>query len=276
MWQDQGRLTRASPPAQGCVLTCALDGTVKVWQFVPDAARDKGARVDTTPVYIHPPEDEGAPGRNTQARSCGLRLARRPPHASSHPRRKCHQQERKEELVEVVVGHAGGDVQGHHMLSFGQRSNPLVNLENPKGLPRGPRRRRSGGGVLALAGGPDAGAKPVLLTSHNDDGCVRLWDLPQLRRARAPAQRARRARPGRRPRRPPRIGRQVWEHQGLALEGRADAAGVTLAGGWGQCSPAPDGGLRDSCCKFHSLPCRCQHGASLHSRSPFLCMCISV
>lgn len=34
--------------------------------------------------------------------------------------------------------------------------------------------------MLALAGGPDAGAKPVLLTSHNDDGCVRLWDLPSF------------------------------------------------------------------------------------------------
>ena len=58
---------RMALPAQGCVLTCALDGTVKVWQFVPDATREKGARVDTTPVYVHPPEDEGAPGRNTQA-----------------------------------------------------------------------------------------------------------------------------------------------------------------------------------------------------------------
>ena len=46
---------------------------MKVWQFVPDATREKGALVDTTPVYIHPPEDEGAPGRNTQACACGLR-----------------------------------------------------------------------------------------------------------------------------------------------------------------------------------------------------------
>ncbi|KAK9842089.1 hypothetical protein WJX81_007917 [Elliptochloris bilobata] len=91
---------------EGCVLTCALDGTVKVWQIVPDASREHGALVDPTPVYVHPPEDEGAPGRNTQAQEWG--------------------------------------------------------------------------GVLALAGGPDAGARPVLLTSHNDDGCVRLWDLPSF------------------------------------------------------------------------------------------------
>jgi len=51
------------------VLTCALDGTVKVWQFVPDASRVHGALIDPTPVYVHPPEDEGAPGRNSQARA---------------------------------------------------------------------------------------------------------------------------------------------------------------------------------------------------------------
>lgn len=54
---------------QGCVLTCALDGTVKVWQFVPDATRENGAKIDPTPVYVHPPEDEGVPGQNSQARS---------------------------------------------------------------------------------------------------------------------------------------------------------------------------------------------------------------
>lgn len=34
------------------------------------------------------------------------------------------------------------------------------------------------GGVLAIAGAVDAQQRPVLLTSYNDDGCVRLWDLP--------------------------------------------------------------------------------------------------
>lgn len=70
-----GAAHHAALRAQGCILTCALDGTVKVWQFVPDATREKGALVDTTPVYVHPPEDEGAPGRNTQACAHGLRSA---------------------------------------------------------------------------------------------------------------------------------------------------------------------------------------------------------
>lgn len=77
-WKLQAQA--AALRAQGCILTCALDGTVKVWQFVPDATREKGALVDTTPVYIHPPEDEGASGRNTQACACGLRSAQRLSH----------------------------------------------------------------------------------------------------------------------------------------------------------------------------------------------------
>lgn len=48
--------------------------------------------------------------------------------------------------------------------------------------------------MLALAGGPDLQARPVLLTSHNDDGCVRLWDLPSFgERGRLPSVRDARA-----------------------------------------------------------------------------------
>lgn len=34
--------------------------------------------------------------------------------------------------------------------------------------------------MLAICGGVDTGQRPLLLSSYNDDGCVRLWDLPSF------------------------------------------------------------------------------------------------
>ncbi|KAK9909034.1 hypothetical protein WJX75_006342 [Coccomyxa subellipsoidea] len=50
------------------------------------------------------------------------------------------------------------------------------------------------GGVLAISGAIDAAQKPLLLASYNDDGCVRLYDLPTFaERGQLPAMRDARA-----------------------------------------------------------------------------------
>ena len=36
------------------------------------------------------------------------------------------------------------------------------------------------GGVLAICGAIDKEQKPLLMASYNDDGCVRLFDLPSF------------------------------------------------------------------------------------------------
>ena len=36
------------------------------------------------------------------------------------------------------------------------------------------------GGVLTIAGAIDKEQKPLLMASYNDDGCVRLFDLPSF------------------------------------------------------------------------------------------------
>lgn len=36
------------------------------------------------------------------------------------------------------------------------------------------------GGVLAISGAIDKEQKPLLMASYNDDGCVRLFDLPSF------------------------------------------------------------------------------------------------
>ena len=41
--------------AQGHLVSCSLDGLVKIWQPVETPA--PGAVLDIAPVYVHPPED---------------------------------------------------------------------------------------------------------------------------------------------------------------------------------------------------------------------------
>lgn len=53
---DQGVST-----AQNVVVSCSLDGTIKVWQ--PVETPTPGAVLDATPVYVHPPEEPGHPVR---------------------------------------------------------------------------------------------------------------------------------------------------------------------------------------------------------------------
>ena len=48
-------------PAQGHVISCSLDSTVKVWQMAEAPA--PGAVLDTTPVYVHPPEEAASSKR---------------------------------------------------------------------------------------------------------------------------------------------------------------------------------------------------------------------
>lgn len=50
------------------------------------------------------------------------------------------------------------------------------------------------GGVLSISGALDAAQKPLLMASYNDDGCVRLYDLPTFaERGHLPAMRDARA-----------------------------------------------------------------------------------
>ena len=61
----------AAAHAQNVVVSCSLDGRIKVWQRMEAAT--PGAVLDASPVYVHPPEEPGHPVRTSYAFLCAFR-----------------------------------------------------------------------------------------------------------------------------------------------------------------------------------------------------------
>ena len=62
-----------APAAQGFVISCSLDATVRVWPVLEAPA--PGAVLDPTPAYTHPPEEDAATVRSRlQARFNGPQM----------------------------------------------------------------------------------------------------------------------------------------------------------------------------------------------------------
>lgn len=128
---------------QGHLVSCSLDGTIRIWQPVETPA--PGAVLDISPVYVHPPDDTTGQVGCCRAASCQI--------APAADTRFCQ---------------VAGTVECCSVRRLGVWHD-LASCDL---------QTQQFGGVLAIAGALDAAQKPVLLASHNEDRVVRLWELP--------------------------------------------------------------------------------------------------